>query len=676
MAKVLTGKEAEEYVKKNPNASFKAYDAAGNVLSSKEEDKGFLGGIVSAFTKPLANFGNTVGAAYEDQSQPSKFITSEQKKKLIENPAAIIGQKGLGAATTVLPFGSGLKTAALAGGLSGLSEADLSNPSDVLSKTALGAGGSAAMSKILPFVGKGFGKVGQAFAPKAEGALENAAQPSRVNQFFKNLEASDVGVPKSNKIMNKQAAKNDVVDVLNQRNVGKGAAGFGSRTDQIERGLGDIGQEMESVIDNVVKKNPNQLFARGALTGDVNAMANELAVNNPGIQRGQVSQVLDNFFNQGQYGEAGKVVAPGMASRVTQYNTGDVAQMLRDVRLKLRDKQVKGNVKDIYSSLEKQLEKQLLGSVPEYGNLQKQYAILKQAQPSTSDLEVFGEPSASQNIIQSVLPVNQLKNKAVSTIGSIGSKITSGKGISLPKSQKVSDNLDKFSTFLQGKGVPQSKIAQLAGSQIALEMFDEDGDGQLNEQEQANADNAQAMESDVPTVGGDPELESARSQSIAQLMNETDKNGKRIYSKKEAEEYVDSQLEAMGYDVSGFQEASEKNKALTTKQKEQLSTINSTESRIQALLGDVDKFGTPVPGLGSVLAANPFDADRKGFDTRLQALNKELATAMEGKSPTDADMRYYSKFLPNQGDTADTIRARLNAINEMLGLKKSELEAV
>jgi len=690
MAKVLTGQAARDYLKKNPNATYKAYDSSGQEVASKEQDRGFFGGLWNGLTKPLADFGNAVGGAYEDQSQPSKYLTSDQQKKLIENPAAYIGQKGLGAASTLIPFGGGVKTAAAVGGASGLADADLSNPSDIAGKVATGAVGGGLFAKAMPLVGKAFGGLGRKVAPEATKVgnvvddglddvfreVEKSFSKTGKDKFVqgaKDLSAADLGTPMGKYEANPIKTQRTAQGILRKY-------GLKEDLDGVVQGKERIGQQMESYIDEIVRKNPKQTFTADKMFNeDFTNQLDNLIDTNKQITPEKLRATAAKFLNQGKYGEVGGVARNYKGTTIQSKDPfsgrsltiGDLKQSLQDINMGIQSGSLKGTEKRIAELIKGRIYETLGESAPKYKGLARGYAVLSSVENPTAEIVKRGQRTASTDPFKEIQ--GKLYNAAKKKVGQAGEFIANPK-VSMPKSQAVSDNLQRFEQFAQGKGIPQTKIAQLAGSQIALEMFDADGNGQLDEQEMANAENAGMGEQGLPSEG-------------SQLDGGMDINGDGIQDSPEA---VYNDAFKMYLSVSGDPISARKQAAalvgfdpndemgggaseMTAKMKEQKAALSDSEKQLVKLGEEAAKFQSEIPLVGGLLGMNPWDSKRKGYLTRLKATLQNVAKGMEGGKLTDADREYYLSFLPNEDATAQAFAEQIAVLQDMVASKKAAL---
>lgn len=127
---ILSGRQAEEWLKNNPKAAYNVMNESGGVQKMVDADRGLLGNILGSITKPFSNLGRGMAELYNSATSENKrplFMSQEE----VDNPLEYGIKNAAGAASFFVPVGGAASIAgaagrgALAGGLASFGAQDM-----------------------------------------------------------------------------------------------------------------------------------------------------------------------------------------------------------------------------------------------------------------------------------------------------------------------------------------------------------------------------------------------------------------------------------------------------------------------------------------------------------------------------------------------------------------------
>lgn len=657
------------------------YDDAGNAIGKKKKkaDKGFVGNLVSGLLESPDRLVRGAQQAIGDKIGITKGgggtqFQSDSEKEAYKNPFNI-AKDVAGTASWFVPVGGIAKGAtgvakalnlakagAKAGTLQGLgSTYGKDSIEDTITGTLEGAAGGAVGGVAMPAVGNLVGKFSKAVKPgaaskavagsaddlssrlgkafsDAEGSFEKGIG-KRVKNTFQDMRGAELDVSAGRQVNNTVQAKRQTQNILD-------TLGESQDINGIVRGKQKLGDLMDSYIDEIYKANPKQRFTSDKIFNDdfINNLDNFVDLNKQ-ITPEKLKATAARFLGQNKFGTAKDIVTREMT-------IGDVKNALVQINQGLKNGKFKGVDKDVAEIMKDRLYETIGEVAPKYKDVARSYAVLASNEKATSQLARSGDRSASESGLfglQAVLPVSQIKNKVTRGIGNAVAKTGEIVGKGLPKSQGVSDNLQKLEGYLTKQGMPRTRIAEIVGSRAMLEAFDADGNGELDPQEQAMADEANSMYQ-LDMGGEDAEVKDRYDQAFQAYLQV---DGDPIKARQKAAALT-------GYDPED--EGSEE----TAKAKDQKIAINQSLKRLDGLAASFQKKGGDLPFVGNLNTLNPFDAEGQAFDLQIKAVAQSLGKALEGGKMTDADREFYMSFLPNRRDTRDVAVGKINQLKEMI----------
>jgi len=176
---ILVGQEAEKFLQENPGYKYDMLDKSGEVVDSiapEPKDYGILDQIGAALVQPFADTTSGISEQFRelktreergDAEYTPAYMSSDEWDQYVQNPLGKNVQNAAGVGAFFVPGGSGIaglaKAGAVAGGMSGFSNADL-REGDIVGETLQGAATGGITGGALGAIGKGVGKVAKGFS--------------------------------------------------------------------------------------------------------------------------------------------------------------------------------------------------------------------------------------------------------------------------------------------------------------------------------------------------------------------------------------------------------------------------------------------------------------------------------------------------------------------------------
>ncbi len=322
--KTLKGQELADYIKKNPDAKIKITKGASELAKmlpapEPEKKRGFLGNLVKGITDPFINTGRG-GAELLNQAlggEKGKFLSEEEMR----DPFGFALKNAAGVGSFLVPGGAGIKGAltlgAVSGGLGGLSQSDLSDPSNIVKNVVTGGVLGGATGGVL---NKLFGKAGnKAVSEVADQADNQAGILAKIQGKGKDIERGLTGIKtpiSPTGALEVDQLADDFINKTTARGFKPNAEGMGAATKQARQELGRVLPNQSNLIDSTnVLDDLNDLMAREGIRLDKAANSDiigsvfkkiDLAEGNPQ----KIANLIDELDNQ--LGAAYKARSSGM----------------------------------------------------------------------------------------------------------------------------------------------------------------------------------------------------------------------------------------------------------------------------------------------------------------------------------------------------------------------------
>lgn len=588
--------------------------------------------------------GNLVGSIVDPatrilQASAGKTFMGDDDRKDYENPwniakdVASVGSLLIPAGAAGQTLKGAVKTGIATGGASGFGSSYGKDLEGTIGDTVMGGVTGGGLSFVGGLVSKGVGKLAKKEAGKGGKLAKNLREKGT------ELQGSALEVSTGKDVRNPKQAKLDATEQLVSR--GKKVSSEGAIELQDE-----VMDYQAGLIDDYMKKRP--LSSHFEITEDDILNEDTLrAIQNAAVgtlDDKQTSRVLMSVF--GKEG-VGKSTAGGRL-----YSVGDLNGIYKDINAQLRNTSNKATAK-VLNAAKKRIGEVLEQKVPGFKEQNVIYSQMENVRRPTAIKEMKGTPSASQNILRDVLPVDPgvVKDKIKAGTGKVLTKVADVLDGNGGVVKDVAQKIQGFEDYLTNKGVSPSKVATLVASRAFLDFEDDNNNGVPDQEE--GFDSIQE-----PT----PEVDDA--ERFNAIMEEYIKIGKDpITARKQA-------IALVGYDPA------DQGNNLTAAQKTTSANIDDSLSGLAEVKDSFNKMGSSVPLVGNILNANPFDADRQGFELQIAAINQRVSKALEGGKMTDADRAFYNKYLLKAGDTKATALKKIQILEKGLLSQKENLTSV
>lgn len=638
----LSGQAALDYINQHQN----------NIVQPQQPNmiQSIVGGIFEPVENILRGSAQQIADITNDQSKV--YLEGNKLKELRENPLAFYGKSGAGVASMLIP-GASIPRLAASGVLAGIGQSAGEDLDTTLQNALIGGVASPVAGKLIQGGGKLIKGLGKGASKGASNLADNmelggikSAYGYKIpdsmggSELLKNTLKYGHRFNSADEIMT--SAQGMVDDYFNQaRNMVQQG---------VQKGIKASPKEFVQPLLNKLKDSKISELEKAPLRKVLDTFVQDIGgkITKKGYQMPK-SIPLDELLGKSQaYGQYGKWSKLGLTDDVTNAKAyEDLYKLMREeVSNKLEQAGIKG-FRDVNKVISDNID--IIGAARK-GVLRDQPTLPITLADLTASIGggVAGGPIGAMAGYAAKRIANspQAQNATVKGLRGLGSLPELTSNIQIPQGIKATMGklpivapqvLNDFMDMPSGMSLPNQSPQLLLG----------------------NASEGQDMSSSFN------EYQSLRQQAAMELLSMTDAKGNALFTPTEALKEADAVLQ-INYGISPEMLGAGSSNDLTADQRNKISNVNSSLTALDRLEQAYNQFGTDLPFVGSVLNANPFDAQRQGFEMQLATTNQIIAKALESGKMTDADRIFYMSKLPKSGDSKATAIEKIRLLKQAM----------
>ena len=649
---ILRGQQARDYLAKKQGSM---------VQAEPQQDQGLIGNLIGGLINPFIDLGKAylepiaqVGQVFSSgdaRNYQGTFMNPEEYKSYIDNPVGNMLQKQAGAGAFFIPGGSGIgglvKSGLASGALSGFSQADLSDPGNILGSIGKGALTGGAVGGGMGLLGKGIGKLASRVGSEAEGGLLSGLG-KKLSTMGKEQEAGALARSLGGKPLKGQGGMNLIDDML----------GMGIKS-----------------MDDV----ENVLATQGNVIGDV---AENLAQKGSTINKKEILNFLDEKIGTKTLGEFKKPLQQ-VRDSIEGAFSGDSIPLNDFYKLKQEvgrlgkwnqfsptsEKQVASAFESVYGKMNDLMDNELTRQgFSKFKDINRQLSVATKAKNyiDSKASQMAGKPIGFTDIMAGM--GGGVAGGPLGAAGAIGLRKMANSGMAenlIAKGLKKAGGVLEGSAPLLGNVKIPSQVSNLLGKipmeQIvppmvarettkrqklpSIDSYFQQGGGGMS---QMAGKPTQASFLGAPQQGGSI----GNPEQLKQLL------GIGVLTGRIDPNRAKTAMSLLGMDGGG-------GKNLTGTQAESLAsydaTLNSFNDMAKIIQQSGQQFGpTQIGGKISDLLGGIFaDPEREGVKTNFGLVRSSLLKAYSGTGVSDAEREAFEKMLPTLGDSPEVANSKL-----------------